>query len=390
MEENEDMVDISTLKDFNLSPSWEKQKECRYPKINDSVAKKNKKSYNSKTRHKQVHRESISNKFFYTVLPTQEIIQEIKQKIKQTSIAYSLKEIADVITEKKERLAIKIVCRDKNKDLWQSKKTKEVFSNKEQAVQHLLCLTENKIIESVIESEELPKGNFTYVLQCPITKKILPPTNFHDFNQIVEHHLHEYRLKLQTKNFITKLTRVDDEEQINDWSKQIIKRYSYKFLDTTSIGIYSFEKIRSLVEENFEKYFVNINQIVLKSKNLHLLPESINKEILDLLSNKNRWRKDFFIACLISFKKNPFFTFRKDEIFYVRYNARKSAAEMNANKLVNEIFKVISENKNINKKAVIEILKTDAVTTKSIILEIKWLAKSGYINEYSTGSLELN
>ena len=130
----------------------------------------------------------------------------------------------------------------KNKDLWQSKKTKEVFSNKEQAVQHLLCLTENKIIESVIESEELPKGNFTYVLQCPITKKILPPTNFHDFNQIVEHHLHEYRLKLQTKNFITKLTRVDDEEQINDWSKQIIKRYSYKFLDTTSIGIYSFEK----------------------------------------------------------------------------------------------------------------------------------------------------
>lgn len=63
---------------------------------------------------------------------------------------------------------------------------------------------------------------------------------------------------------------------------------------------------------------------------------------------------------------------------------------MNANKLVNEIFKVISENKNINKKAVIEILKTDAVTTKSIILEIKWLAKSGYINEYSTGSLELN
>ena len=80
MEENEDMVDISTLKDFNLSPSWEKQKECRYPKINDSVAKKNKKSYNSKKRHKQVHRESISNKFFYTVLPTQEIIQEIKTK----------------------------------------------------------------------------------------------------------------------------------------------------------------------------------------------------------------------------------------------------------------------------------------------------------------------
>ena len=33
------------------------------------------------------------------------------------------------------------------------------------------------------------------------------------------------------------------------------------------------------------------------------------------------------------FKKTPFFTFRKDEIFYVRYNARKSAAEMNANKI---------------------------------------------------------
>ncbi|MDG1138588.1 MAG: hypothetical protein P8N49_03625 [Opitutales bacterium] len=390
MEKNENRVDVSTLKDFNLSPSWDTQEKHKFSSNKTSDKTRRKKEYPSKSRGRATIPESKNSEFFYSVLPLKDIIREIKQKIKETSISYSLREIADVIAEKTDRLAVKIVCKSKSKNLWQSKNTKRIYSEKDEAIHEILSLTKNKIIISVVNSEELPKGNFNYVLQCPRTQKLLPPTNFHDFKQIVEHHLLESEIRTSTDTYVNQLIKISDKDQIDCWSKEVIRRYSYKLVNDSEPVLYTLEKIRSLIEEKFETYFLKFNQIVVGAKEFDNLPNSINIEINNFLKNKKIWRKDFFISCIIYFKKSPFYSFKKGEFLYVRYNARKSAKGINANKLVNKIIMLISEKKNINKRTIVELLKTEEITTKEIIVEMKWLAKTGYINEYSDGTLDLN
>ena len=66
----------------------------------------------------------------FAITPNLEILQTLKEKIKLTGITYSIKEIASVITDREERLNIKIIVNEPDKTLWKCKSSGKIYSSK--------------------------------------------------------------------------------------------------------------------------------------------------------------------------------------------------------------------------------------------------------------------
>jgi hypothetical protein len=386
MKDEEKSVDVSTLENFNLLPIWEKKEKKSKPE-KKGVFHKEKKSGQKRRERKQSSKKH--NLYFYTIFPNQETIQKVRTKIKENGITYSLKEIANVLAEKKERLCIKIKSKNQNV-FWKSKRSNAVYTTKEEAVLDLIFTKENNQILCTIENESTPTGNFSHVLKCPHTNKLIPSTNFHNFKQIVEHHLYEESLKVPAEEFVNKLIKVDDRETVEQWKKESIKIYSYRIGQKSNARYNSISKLKTVVNEDFEKYFYKSDEFTIPFKDLASLPKVISSEISVFIQEKKIWYSQFLAHCLINLKRGSFCTFKKNNEVFIRYNQRKSSAQLISNKLCTLIIQQIPDSKTIQKKDLIKMIKSEENLTKDILLELKWLSKEGYINEYSNGDIDLN
>ena len=108
-------IDLSSLDNFDLSPEWESEQK----KVRSTPKDKNLKSKKRPNRRKQKGelKNLKSSKSFlsFAITPNLEILQTLKEKIKLTGVTYSIKEIASVITDRKERLNIKIIVNEPDK-----------------------------------------------------------------------------------------------------------------------------------------------------------------------------------------------------------------------------------------------------------------------------------
>ena len=385
MKDKEDIVDVSALANFNLLPIWEKEGRANQT-AEKRVFQKEKRSRKKNEGKRTVKKHNL---YFYTIFPNQETIQKVRAKIKENGITYSLKEIANVLAEKNERLSIKIKCKNQNV-FWRSKRSNAIYTCKEDAASDIIFSKDNSQILCTIENESTPTGNFSHVLKCPYSNKLIPPTNFHKFREIVEHHLYEECLKIPVEEFINKLIKVDDKDTIEQWKKETIKFYSYEFGKGSKAKCNTISKLKTVINEDFEKHFYKTEELTLPFKDLASLPKVISTEINIFLHEKKIWYTQFLTHCLINLKRGAFTTFKKNNEVFIRYNQRKSTAQLISNRLCTLIINQITENKTIQKKDLINLVKSEQNLTKDILLELKWLSKEGYINEYSNGDLELN
>jgi len=385
MKDKENIVDVSTLENFNLLPIWEKQEREKQP-AEKKIFQKEKSSGQKKERRQNFKRHNL---YFYTIFPNQETIQKVRAKIKQNGITYSLKEIANVLAEKKERLCIKIKSKNQNV-FWKSKRSNTIFTSKEEAIEELLFTKENDQIQCNIENESTPTGDFSHVLKCPYSNKLIPPTNFHNFRQIVEHHLYEECLKVPAEEFVKKLIKVDDKDIVEQWKNESIQIYSYKIGQISNVKYNSISKLKAVINEDLERYFYKSEEVTIPFKDLASVPKAISTEINIFIKEKKRWYSQFLSHCLLNLKRGAFSTFKKNNEIFIRHNQRKSIGQLNGNELCANIIRQISDRKTIQKKELINLVKSEECLTKDILLALKWLSKEGYINEYSNGNVDLN
>ena len=385
MKDKEDIVDVSTLENFNLLPIWEKQEKKKQP-AEKKIFQKEKRSGQKNNRKQNSKKHNL---YFYTIYPNQETVQRVRAKIKENGITYSLKEIANVLAEKNERLCIKIKSKNQNV-FWKSKRSNSFFTSREEAVAHLIFTKESNQIQCNIENESTPTGNFSHVLKCPYSNKLIPPTNFHNFRQIVEHHLYEECLKVPAEEFVKKLIKVDDTDMVEQWKNESIRNYTYKIRQRDNVKYNSISKLKTVINEDLERYFHKTEEVTIPFKDLSSVSKTISSEINIFLKEKKRWYSQFLSHCLLNLKRGAFSTFKKSNQIFIRYNQRKSIGQLNANELCANIIREISDQKTIQKKELINLVKSEDYLTKDILLELKWLSKEGYINEYSNGDVELN
>ena len=75
---------------------------------------------------------------------------------------------------------------------------------------------------------------------------------------------------------------------------------------------------------------------------------------------------------------------------FVRNESRKSIEGFVATELASKLISIISSSERPLKKTVVQTLVSEGFALKDLILELKWLISSGYINEYSDSGLEIN
>ena len=206
----------------------------------------------------------------------------------------------------------------------------------------------------------------------------------------MEHHLYEECLKVPAEEFVKRLIKVDDRETIEKWKNESIKIYSYRIGQRSNAQYNSISKLKTVVDEDFEKYFYKSEEFTIPFKDLALLPKTISSELNIFIKEKKIWYSQFLAHCLINLKRGAFSTFKKNNDVFIRYNQRKSTAQLISNKLCTLIIQQIPNGKTIQKKELIKMIKSEENLTKDILLELKWLTKEGYINEYSNGDIDLN
>ena len=398
MNEEDAEVDLSSLENFSLSPDWSSSKKPNFPQRNERfLGPKNKDSRNRPKGGQPRKKANYAKRntdfdlgWSFTIIPDVKILQTIKLKLKETGITYSLREITDVIASKNERLMVKIASKNPENQIWKSKTSDTYFISRESAVNNFFS-EEKTFIECKLIEEVMPKGNFMYIFQCPITKELLPPTSFHGFEDVVRHHIYSNRIKSTHKKFIDSLQKIEDKEKIDLWAKSPIKRYSYLLKIEENKEFQSIEALKLAIEkEFFSNFFISKNSLTIAANNLSIIESPLRAQIESFISDKRKWLKDLFTSCLVSLKRSKYCIFKKGEIIYVRQANRKSIENFETKKLTSEIIAIISSDSKVSKKSLSTKLQQKGFDLKELVLELKWLVKEGYINEYSDSSLELN
>ncbi len=399
MNEEYEEVDLSSLENFSLSPDWTSSKKQNFPKKNDHFLGSKNKDLRNRAKDGQHRKKANFAKrntdydkgWTFTIIPDVKILQTIKFKLKETGITYSLREITDVIAAKNERLMVKITSQNPENQIWKSKTSGSYFISRESAVNHFFFMEVKAFIECKLIEEVMPKGNFMYIFQCPITKEFLPPTSFHGFEDVVRHHIYSNCIKSTHKKFVDSLHKIEDQEKIDSWAKSPIKRYSYLLKVEENKEFRSIEALKLAIEKDFfSNFFISKNNLTIAANNLSIIESPLRAQVESFISDKRKWSKELFTSCLVSLKRSKYCIFKKGEIIYVRQANRKSIEHFKTKKLTSEIIAVISSDSEISKKSLLTKLQQKGFDLKELVLELKWLVKEGYINEYSDSSLELN
>ena len=146
------IVDLSSMDIFEIEPSWVKKGESkntyknssgkdRFPDRDRNDERKlrrqnrNKLNLGGEPKKREEHQ-----RFEFKILPQREILERIKKEMKKTGISYALSDICNTISEKNERISIKVRFEgDKPNYFTKTIIDQKVFSSTEKAIDNLLA-----------------------------------------------------------------------------------------------------------------------------------------------------------------------------------------------------------------------------------------------------------
>ena len=152
---------------------------------------------------------------------------KLLKKIKLIGITYSIKEIASVITDREERLNIKVIVNEPDKTLWKCN-PRVKYTVLKNAVHQAVYSKEISIIESKTFGTTKTNREFQLCFRMSFHKEtLLPPTSLHYFEEIIQHHVFENKIEKPYDDYNFCTPKVSEEDKLTDWKENPIKRYSY-------------------------------------------------------------------------------------------------------------------------------------------------------------------
>lgn len=392
MSEKNSNIDLSSLKNFSLGPQWENESHKAAEKRNSQEKKRlplGKKKAHSKKFSKKTN--PIDKDWKFKVLPDPIVVDTIKQKLKESGISYSLKEVVDVLIIKKDRLRIKVEPKSNNLLIWKWKTKNSYFITKKDAVNKFIFSAGSSVKFKEVTKGK-PVGKFTYIFQCPVTKKYLPPTSLHNFNEIIYAHLFTNNINTSFDKYVSSLLRVECTEKIKSWENADICTIEY-FFEGQELKSYSnFTSLEFAVEnELFSQFFESHQSIVMNYNELENAEKLLSQKINTFISGDKNWIRELYSNMLVNFKKSKYCVYKKNNVNFIRFNQRKSIKDGALSEISGRILSLISKNTLTSKKdLLVKVRQEHDLDLKQSIPEIRWLVKEGYVNEYSDGTLEQN
>ena len=180
-------------------------------------------------------------------------VDSLARQIKMTGRAYPLFEIAQMILQRPERIAVTFHIR-KNPEgqpiqpLFLCALDDSLWLSEDEVVAHVLQKHFGTFYQAERTATEPPKGKYTFVAQCGMSGVTLGPPNYHDYqNQL--HKLHAERFsRMPFEAYKSRVRIVRDEEVVKKW----VEDQSWK---TEYICLNLPEPVRLPNREAVEKHF---------------------------------------------------------------------------------------------------------------------------------------
>ena len=401
-DKEEELVDLSSLQGLSLEPDWAKKSKTANPGPNFGEQGKGKQEGKRSGRKGRSNRRPPSQKRFFNENPTfdfaihpnLEVMQKIKSEMRKTGISYGLAEICDTISSDPGRYNLVVNHKDKDKPPFVATKfDKRVFETKERAVEHLFAYYSEERFTSKIEREEKPGKNFPYVFECPLTKSLLPPNNYHDFDEIIIQHIFLNSISKPYDAYVASLARVDEAERIQEWNDKPIVLYKFGLHGQEAGEMMSLAQLRKkCLDELPVNLFSTSTSIKVSGSDLALLDENIGSQFNAFFKSKGNWIKGLFASCLVNLKKSNFTVFRYSEKKFTFASAyqRKELKDATLNETSEKITSAMGKGQEVNKATLLNDEALGEIDRKSILIELKWLVKEGYVTEFGNGILVLN
>ena len=401
-EDSNKPIDLSSIRDFEIEPSWVKGKQdsSSYKDVSGKQ-KAHARQKTSKEKFRGDKRQShsftkrkIVTSYDFQILPQVNILEKIKKEMRKTGVSYALSDICETISSKNERFLVK--ARFKNDDEKSFIKTKidqKIFSSADEAVDHLLKNRFEECFTKELDIEDKPNKNFGYAYKCSKTNILLPPNNYHRYDEMVKQHIFLHRITENYDRFVKNLVKVEDEEEIRTWLENPFKIYKFKFQNEDNTWYKGIDQLRSkLLYDLPGSFFEKEKVIKVSGSGIKNLDPSIYEQFKQYFSFKQNWINSLFTSCLVNLKKSNFFIFKyseKKHTYACAYKKNKPD-EKELTERVQKILKFLKETKESKKSKIIRNEKLGNLDPKIILVELKWMVKEGYITEFADGSVSVN
>lgn len=400
------IVDLSSMDIFEIEPSWVKKGESKNTYKNSSgkdkfpnrdrnderkIRRQNKNKLNlgGEPKKREEHQ-----RFEFKILPQREILEKIKKEMKKTGISYALSDICNTISEKNERISIKVRFEgDKPNYFTKTIIDQKVFSSTEKAIDNLLANNFDSTFVKEVDMEEKLLKSFNYIYRCPHTNFFLPPNNYHRFEEITKQHLWVNCINDTYDKFISRLIKVDDQEEIKLWTETPLKIYKFAVRGNDPLWCASIEQLRAKLINEIPNSLVEKSDLIkISASNLDSLEENIRDQFKTYFKFKTNWIGQLFTSCLVNLKKSNFsiFKYSDKKITYACAYKPNKETKTAVSSTAQKILSVIKKDKETKKGALLKTKALESLSSKDILLELKWMVKEGYISEFSNGIITVN
>ena len=396
-------IDLSSLENIDIEPDWAKktsQTNYEKPRPSNKREGRRKNDRGEKTGYRRrvsrnPDRQKPVNQFSFSIQPKGDVLQKIKDEMRKSGVSYGLSEICDTISGNPQRYNV-IINSAEGEDAPHFVTTKidnKIFASKEKAVNHLLTNHSAKVFVREVEVEIDLSNNFQYVYQCPQTKALLPPNNYHYHEEVVRQHLLLNGISDSYNAYSKKLVKVDDSEIIAEWTQKPLHVYKFAIIGNESSWHKSVEQLKAACINEPHATLFEINKSVKISGDcLSLVEPDIADQFKGFHRQRSNWLNGLFSACLINLKKSNFAIFKYTEKKRTFASAcrRAKVGDAPLNKTAEKIVAVLGMLDEVKKAALLNHDDLRDIDKKNLLIELKWLTKEGFVTEFSNGILVLN
>ncbi len=335
-------------------------------------------------------------------IPERRGLKPLARLFSKTAQAYALMEVASMFLSRPEFHAVKLeVLPDGDRpppfSLYQCKECHTVFTSREQAVLHGLAKHFELFYDREETQVEPPKGKFVCVARCGLSRALLGPPNYHEFNErLLELHRTRYA-SIPFEEYRNKVVNDADPAAIEQWKQEVCRMVTYRTRPKEGSEPVVFKR-RLEVESHFREQAApglireGHRFIVSGPASRAMDDPMIAQAIQRAWFRENRFPLKIAIALHPAFRSYGLTLFKTpDKTTFVTAIQPRPIDPSQALEIVRRILECLVAHPGLTRSELGEALFPGATPSSppivDIINQLRWLIDRGHVIEFSNGKL---
>jgi hypothetical protein len=258
-----------------------------------------------------------------------------------------------------------------------------------------------EFFDVVEETVEAPKGRFTCVHRCGVTKKLLSAPNYHRYKSILQEHFNGEIYAMPFERFLMKIETTKEESDIQNWLQQMSRRvvYTPKAIDDTVTDLAPIDSLSGVKNYLLRYYKDRILREVTTIRVAGVLSESmpsrsISRAIQFFLQRQRHFPLETANNLRHRFRRAGFGIYRKGKgkILYVCAVKRKFRKAGDVfEPTIQALISFLESLETITLEAIKrDYIEANDFSEKVVWEGLNWLIREGYVVDYENGILFLN